>query len=114
MVFSKTVTVESHGHDKYKRTIGDVFLSDGTHVNRELVAQGWCWWYQKYAPDDLILGGLETTARVAKKGLWADPHPVPPWEYRKARRGRLLDFSDIGGSDGDELQAHKGGGRNLH
>ena len=24
--------------------------------------------------------GLETDARAAKKGLWADPQPVPPWE----------------------------------
>ena len=86
LVFSKAVTIEAHGQDKYKRTLGDVFLSDGTHVNRELVAQGWCWWYQKYAPEDLILAGLEAAARFAKKGLWVDPDPVPPWEYRKTRR----------------------------
>ena len=29
-----------------------------------------------------VLGGLETEAREAKKGLWADPKPVPPWEWR--------------------------------
>jgi endonuclease YncB( thermonuclease family) len=29
------------------------------------------------------LEGLETEAREAKKGLWVDPHPVPPWEWRK-------------------------------
>lgn len=86
LVFSKTVIIESHGHDKYKRTLGDVFLSDGTHVNRELVAQGWCWHYQKYAPEDVILAALEAAARVTRKGLWTDPAPVPPWEYRKARR----------------------------
>lgn len=94
LVFGRRVTVEGHGQDKYKRTLGDVFLSDGTHVNRELVAQGWCWWYQKYAPEDLILAGLEAAARFAKKGLWADPAPVPPWEYRKARRGVRLELSD--------------------
>jgi len=87
LTFAQIVTVESHGQDKYKRTIGDVFLSDGTNVNRELVAQGWCWWYRKYAPEDLVLGGLEAAARLAKKGLWADPSPIPPWEYRKARGG---------------------------
>lgn len=86
LVFSKTVTVETHGHDKYQRTVGTVILSDGTHVNRELVAEGWCWWYQKYAPDDLVLAALEVTAKLAHKGLWVDPSPVPPWEWRKARR----------------------------
>ena len=24
-------------------------------------------------------------AREAKKGLWVDPAPIPPWVYRKAR-----------------------------
>ena len=26
-----------------------------------------------------MLEGLEREARVAKKGLWADPAPIPPW-----------------------------------
>jgi endonuclease YncB( thermonuclease family) len=30
-----------------------------------------------------VLEGLEKDARAAKKGLWADPQPVPPWEWRK-------------------------------
>lgn len=89
LVFSRRVTVESHGVDKYKRTLGTVMLSDGTNVNRELVAQGWCWWYQKYAPEDLVLAALEVTAKLAHKGLWHDPNPVPPWEWRKAKRGGL-------------------------
>jgi len=56
-----------------------VFLQDGTHVNHELVKGGWCWWYRKNAPRDTVLEGLEKEAREAKRGLWVDPHPVPPW-----------------------------------
>jgi endonuclease YncB( thermonuclease family) len=70
------------GKDKDKRTLGDVFLPDGLNLNQELVKQGWCWWYRKYAPGDTALEGLEKEAREAKKGLWADPQPVPPWEWR--------------------------------
>ncbi|MBK5281016.1 MAG: thermonuclease family protein [Nitrospiraceae bacterium] len=86
MVFGKRVTVQTHGHDKYKRTLADVFLSNGTHVNHVLVKDGWCWWYRKYAPGDTVLEGLEAEAREGRKGLWADPLPVPPWEWRKGRR----------------------------
>jgi endonuclease YncB( thermonuclease family) len=63
--------------------VGDVILPDGMNLNQELVKQGWCWWYQKYAPGDTVLEGLEKDAREGKKGLWADPQPVPPWEWRK-------------------------------
>jgi len=72
-----------------------VLLPDGTNVNHELVKDGWCWWYRKYAPGDTVLEGLEKEAREAKKGLWVDPAPIPPWVYRKARRGQSLDLSDL-------------------
>jgi len=64
----------------------DVLLPDGTNVYHILVKKGWCWWYRKYAPGDTVLEGLEKEAREGKKGLWADPQPVPPWEWRKRTR----------------------------
>jgi endonuclease YncB( thermonuclease family) len=85
LVFGRDVTLDTHGQDKYRRTLADVYLRDGTNVNQMLVKDGWCWWYRKYAPRDTVLEGLEKEAREAKKGLWADPHPVSPWEWRKRR-----------------------------
>jgi hypothetical protein len=64
---------------------------NGTNVNHELVKEGWCWWYRKYAPGNGELEKLEKDAREAKKGLWADPAPVPPWVFRKTKRGQTLD-----------------------
>jgi len=55
-------------------------------LNQELVRQGMCWRYRKYAPLDAELEKLEKDAREVKKGLWADPQPVPPWEWRKRKR----------------------------
>ena len=36
-----------------------------------------------------MLEELEKEAREAKKGLWADPQPVPPWESRKIKSLRM-------------------------
>ena len=72
-----------------------MFLLGGTNVSHTLVKDGWCWWYRKYAPGDTVLEGLEKDAREAKKGLWADPAPIPPWVYRKAGRGQAPDLSDL-------------------
>jgi endonuclease YncB( thermonuclease family) len=60
-------------------------ILDGTNVNHTLIEDGWCWWYWKYAPGDTVLEGLEKEAREAKNGLWADPQPVPPWEWRRRK-----------------------------
>ena len=86
LTFGKDVTVQTHGRDKYKRTLAEVLLPDGMNLNQELVKQGWCWWYRKYAPGDTVLAGLEKDARDGRTGLWADPQPVPPWEWRTQRR----------------------------
>jgi endonuclease YncB( thermonuclease family) len=93
LVFGKEVTLQTFGKDKYGRTIADVILSDGTKVNNELVKDGWCWWYRKYAPGNAELEKLEKNARGEKKGLWADPAPVPPWIYRKENREQSFDLS---------------------
>lgn len=43
LVFGREVTLQTHGKDKYGRTIAEVFLPDGTNVNHSLVKDGWCW-----------------------------------------------------------------------
>lgn len=82
LAFGKRVNIVTHGLDKYGRTIGNVIMSGGRKLNYELVRQGWCWWYRKYEPDNTELAQLEADARKAKTGLWVDPHPIPPWEWR--------------------------------
>jgi len=101
IVFGMEVTLQTYGLDKYGRTIADVLLSDGTNVNHELVKDGSCWWYRKYAPGNIELEKLEKEARDAKRGLWVDPAAVPPWVYRKAKRGQPLDLSDVVPLDAD-------------
>jgi micrococcal nuclease len=83
LVFGKKVALETHGRDIYGRTIAEVLLPDGVNVNLELVRNGWCWWYQQYAPDNVILAELQRRARHSGIGLWADADPMPPWQWRK-------------------------------
>jgi micrococcal nuclease len=54
LTFGKDVTVKTFGHDKYRRTIGDVILPDGRILNQELLKAGLAWWYTKY-PKDMTL-----------------------------------------------------------
>ena len=86
LTFGQTVTIRPYERDKYGRTVAEVTLADETNLNQLLAKDGWCWWYRKYAPDDTVLETLETEARQTKRGLWNDPHPIPPWVYRKAKR----------------------------
>lgn len=81
LVYGKSVTIKPLRKDRHGRTVGDVLLSDGTNVSRELVKAGLAWWYRQYSKDE-SLHALEDEARAAKLGLWADPNPIPPWEVR--------------------------------
>jgi micrococcal nuclease len=84
MVGGQLVTVRDFGSDAHGRRLADVVLPDGRNVNRELVRLGWAWWFRKYSRD-VTLGTLEADARAARRGLWADAHPVPPWEWRASQ-----------------------------
>jgi len=82
LVSGKQVIVRGSEHDKYGRLLADVVLLDGCDLSRRLVASGNAWWYRKYAPNDKVLEILENEARQAKRGLWTDPNPMPPWDFR--------------------------------
>jgi endonuclease YncB( thermonuclease family) len=70
------------GQVRHGRTVGDVFLPDERLLNHELVRQGFAWWYRRHAVDNDTLKQLEADARKAKRGLWADPKAMPPWDWR--------------------------------
>ena len=80
LVGGKTVEVVDLGGDQYGRRIGRI-LVNGKEANTEQVRDGMAWVYTHYNQDD-GLGAIETAAREKHVGLWADPHPQAPWEYR--------------------------------
>lgn len=81
MVFGKTVTVSEEGKDRYGRWIAHVQVN-GIDVNRQQVATGNAWHYSDYSRDP-TLATLQTDAQTRRLGLWSQPEPVPPWDFRQ-------------------------------
>jgi micrococcal nuclease len=82
MVFGKTVEVTEDGKDRYGRWIGHL-SSNGVDVNRQMIATGNAWHYEDYSRDT-SLAALQSQAQSQRLGLWAQPSPVAPWDYRKS------------------------------
>jgi endonuclease YncB( thermonuclease family) len=90
LVQARDRVVETHGADRYGRTLGTVFVvgSSGqrTNANLSMVKQGLAWQYTRY--DHLEeLADAEKDARDRKAGLWADKEPVAPWDWRRQQKG---------------------------
>ena len=83
LVAGKIVKVWPTDTDRYGRIVAFVF-ADGIDLNKELLKAGMAWHYQQYSRDP-ELAKLEFQARAKKVGLWSEPDPVPPWEYRGSR-----------------------------
>lgn len=84
LVFGREVRVVVTDHDRYGRTVGRVFVED-LDVNLELVRAGMAWHFIRYSREK-ALAEAEREARAAKRGLWAQPNPIPPWEWRTSHR----------------------------
>jgi endonuclease YncB( thermonuclease family) len=76
--------VADRGKDRYGRTIGRV-TCDGVGANAEQVRRGMAWVYVRYADAASPLYGLEREAKLNRLGLWVEPQPTPPWEWRATR-----------------------------
>lgn len=83
--FGKTVSLDSTGVDRYGRVLGAIILDDGRNLNVELVRAGMAWWYKRYSKDE-TLERLENEARAKRIGLWSDPAPIAPWDFRRGVR----------------------------
>ena len=81
MVFGKVVSLHVSGQDRYKRTLAVVMVG-GMNVNMEMARLGLAWWYEKYSKDAALMAA-QSEARAARRGLWSDPAPIPPWEWRR-------------------------------
>ena len=87
LVFSKVVTIEWSKHDRYGRIVGKVMFGS-QDICLEQIRAGMAWHYKYYqeeqTPEDRQLyADAEIAARAVKSGLWIDPDPTPPWDFRR-------------------------------
>lgn len=83
--FGKQAAIKVVDTDRYGRSVGEVEC-DGIKANEAMVRSGLAWVYRKYAKGYDYLYAIEDEAKSAKRGLWADSNPTPPWEWRKKMR----------------------------
>jgi endonuclease YncB( thermonuclease family) len=101
LIFGRDVAVEWRKKDRYGRTVGKVMVAepacreaacpkilDACHAQ---IVAGMAWWYRQYAKeqesgDANRYEQSELEARARRIGLWSDPQPTPPWEWRKEKK----------------------------
>ncbi|SEP42837.1 thermonuclease family protein [Nitrosovibrio sp. Nv6] len=87
LAFGREVTVQWDKRDRYQRILGKV-LVDGVDANLEQVRAGLAWHYKHYAKgqqsaDRILYAEAEEAASRNGVGLWRDPAPIPPWDFRR-------------------------------
>jgi endonuclease YncB( thermonuclease family) len=60
--------------------VARVELPGGVSLGEELLRAGlaWCWEHSR----DPYLAQIQKEAYKYKRGLWSEPHPIPPWEWQ--------------------------------
>jgi endonuclease YncB( thermonuclease family) len=94
LTLNRQIHVIWNEKDIYGRLIGKVTLYK-KDICLEMIAQGMAWHFVKYEQnqsdeDRQLYQQTEKRVREQRKGLWADPNPVPPWDYRKQQRQRSV------------------------
>ena len=89
-IAGETVEVDYQKRDRYGRFTGTVYF-DGRDINLEQLQDGCAWFYRYYARElnkDMrkAYDEAEAQAREAGLGLWRDPNPINPYEYRRSKK----------------------------
>ena len=87
MVYGKVVEVKVMDTDRYGRTVALVAVNKQI-LNEELLKAGYAWVYYQYCHEMIChaWADYQFAAKLDKRGLWVDPDPIPPWEFRRKKR----------------------------
>jgi endonuclease YncB( thermonuclease family) len=84
LCFGAFATMRPEGKDRYKRTVARVECR-GEDVSEAQARAGAAWFSKDYGKDPVVKV-LADEARRERLGLWADPRPMPPWDWRRLQR----------------------------
>lgn len=73
--------VRETARDRWHRMVARVRCA-GIDASEAQVRAGLAWRFARYSTDPGF-ESLEAAARAARTGLWSDPEPVPPWQWRR-------------------------------
>jgi micrococcal nuclease len=83
------VFVDVQSSDRYRRLLGKVTCG-GRDVGLGQIVAGFAWFYpwadSISEGDRALYSREERTARSGHLGLWRDPNPIPPWQFRRGER----------------------------
>lgn len=68
--------------DRYGRSIAKIYYDNNKYLSEEIIKNGFGWQYKKYSTSKLLTK-LEEEARKNKRGLWIDPNPIYPSDFRR-------------------------------
>lgn len=108
LAFGKQVGLDCPKTDRYGRRVCTVMVPPASapegpptlDAGLAMLTQGMAWWYRDYAREQTPeaqgqYAFAEDEARARRIGLWADPHPTPPWEWRKMGREKRKPASGV-------------------
>lgn len=90
LVFSKQALLDGDKTDRYGRMVAKVVVG-GQDTNLRMVRLGYAWHYKRYESeqtdeDRRLYDEAEGAATKERLGLWREPEPVAPWDFRASRR----------------------------
>lgn len=90
----KNVRVSVEEEESRRENVVASVTVEGQDLGAMLVRDGLAWYYRYYAPDEEKYADLQREARMAGRGLWSQPDPTPPWQWRDSRSGEPKDDKD--------------------
>ncbi|KAG4128041.1 hypothetical protein ERO13_D10G252700v2 [Gossypium hirsutum] len=84
LVDGKCLRVLVYGEDQYGRCVADIYCN-GIFVQEVMLKKGLAWHYVAY-DQRVEFAAWQKEARAKRIGLWVQPNPEKPWEWRKKNK----------------------------